>query len=213
MSTKSNPVEVSITAPKFQTAEFTLLGESPLVQHKFSTKAKQGMMETQMAGSVAKSKKKKEPKDFQAVYEQTMHRDVAEGWIGVPAPAFRNAMIDACRMVGFKMTHAKMSVFIVADGYDDEGHALVRITKGKPKRVDSVVRLETGVCDIHPRAMWEPGWEMVLRVKFDTDQFSLADVSNLLLRAGQQVGIGEGRPFSKNSAGMGWGTFSIKSTK
>jgi len=209
MSKPSTPVEVTITAPKFQTAEFLLTGDAPLVQHKFSSKAKTQMMETQAAGSQAKSKRKKEPKDFQAVYEQTMHKDVEAGWIGVPASAFRNALIDACRMVGFKMTHAKMSVFVTADGYDDEGHGLVKITKGKPHRVDSVVRLETGVCDIHPRAMWDLGWEMVLRVKFDTDQFTITDVSNLLLRAGQQVGIGEGRPFSKNSAGMGWGTFTI----
>jgi hypothetical protein len=32
---------------------------------------------------------------------------------------------------------------------------------------------------------------------------------NLLDRAGQQVGIGAGRPFSKKSVGQGWGTFSV----
>ena len=36
------------------------------------------------------------------------------------------------------------------------------------------------------------------------------DVTNLLMRVGQQVGIGEGRPDSKNSAGMGWGTFNVE---
>jgi hypothetical protein len=32
-------------------------------------------------------------------------------------------------------------------------------------------------------------------------------------RVGAQVGIGEGRPDSKNSTGMGWGTFEIKEVK
>jgi hypothetical protein len=32
---------------------------------------------------------------------------------------------------------------------------------------------------------------------------------NLMLRAGQQVGIGEGRPDSPNSNGLGWGRFAL----
>ena len=35
------------------------------------------------------------------------------------------------------------------------------------------------------------------------------EVRNLLVRAGVQVGIGEGRPYSKKSYGMGWGTFEV----
>jgi len=34
-----------------------------------------------------------------------------------------------------------------------------------------------------------------------------------LLRAGKQVGIGEGRQASRMCAGLGWGAFSIASTK
>ena len=46
-------------------------------------------------------------------------------------------------------------------------------------------------------------------MRFDYDQFGYDDVSNLVLRAGIQVGVGEGRPDSKKSTGMGWGTFTI----
>jgi len=38
-------------------------------------------------------------------------------------------------------------------------------------------------------------------------------LTNLLARAGLQVGIGEGRPDSKNSAGMGWGLFQIEENR
>jgi hypothetical protein len=47
-------------------------------------------------------------------------------------------------------------------------------------------------------------------VTFDEDQFSVKDVSNLLARAGYQVGVGEGRPNSKASYGQGWGLFRIE---
>jgi hypothetical protein len=60
--------------------------------------------------------------------------------------------------------------------------------------------------------MWREGWEAKLRIRYDADQFSLSDVSNLLARAGMQVGVGEGRPDSKDSAGLGWGLFSLNGT-
>jgi hypothetical protein len=200
---------VAISPPNLQRAEFTITGTAPYVQNKFSAKAREQMKSKQEAGSVAKKGAKRDPKDFKACYEGAMHRS-REDWHGIPASSFRNAMISACRMVGFKMTHAKLSVFVEADGFDaDDGSPLVRITKGKPEYHEACVRNETGVVDVRARPMWREGWQAKVRVTFDADQFTLADVSNLLLRAGMQVGIGEGRPDSKSSAGMGWGTFSI----
>jgi len=108
-------------------------------------------------------------------------------------------------LVSFKMTHAKLSIFIVADGLDAEGLPLVKI-EGEPVRHDGYARNETGVVDIRARPMWHT-WRCRLRIRFDADQFTLADVMNLLERAGQQVGIGEGRPNSPNSNGLDWGRF------
>ena len=56
-------------------------------------------------------------------------------------------------------------------------------------------------------------WSATVQVSFDGDQFTVAYVYNLLARAGMQVGIGEGRPDSKKSNGMGWGTFEVASLK
>jgi hypothetical protein len=202
---------LTINAPNFQTAEFRIKGTSPFVQNKFSAKAKEEMKSKQEAGSTARKGKKREPKDFKKAYEQAKHIST-KGWIGIPAPAFRNALVSACKVVGFQMTKAKLSVFVEADGFDkDDATPLVKITKGKPKYFESLVRLETGVADIRARPMWEPGWEAVVRIRFDADQFTLTDVSNLLMRAGMQVGLGEGRPDSKKSTGMGWGTFEVLS--
>ncbi len=57
--------------------------------------------------------------------------------------------------------------------------------------------------------MWEPGWEAEIRVTFDSEMLSSTDIVNLLMRAGVQVGVGEGRNDSKKSCGMGFGSFDI----
>lgn len=107
------------------------------------------------------------------------------------------------------MTQAKLAVFIVADGVDAvDGLPLVKIN-GTPRQHTMYVRNETGVCDIRVRPMWSE-WSIDLNVRYDADLFSSQDISNLLMRAGMQVGIGEGRPDSRESAGLGWGIFKIK---
>jgi hypothetical protein len=199
---------VTITPPNFQRMELTIEGTAPLMQARFSAKAMQAMMSKMAAGSTAKKGAKKEARDFDQDFEQAMHRST-EGWIGVPAAALRNACIDVCRMVGFKMTHAKMSIFVEADGFDMvDGQPLVRLDAPEPERTEMATRNATGVADIRIRPMWRE-WRINVRVRFDADQFTSVDVVNLLARAGEQVGIGEGRPFSKMSNGMGYGTFRI----
>ena len=201
--------EITIAPPNIKIAEFRIRGVAPYVQNKFSQKAREMMHTKQAAGSTAKKGTKREAKDFQAAYEGAMHK-AAEGWCGIPAPAFRNAMISACRVVGFQMTRAKLAIFVMADGFDaDDGTPLVRITKGKPVYTELAVKNETGVCDLRPRPMWREGWEAVVRIKYDADMFTLADIANLLMRAGTQVGVGEGRPDSRKSCGIGWGIFDL----
>jgi hypothetical protein len=204
--------ELTIAAPNIVTAVFKIRGTAPYVQCKFSAKAREMMKAQQEAGTRRKSSNKREAKDFKEAYEQAKHKINEKGECGIPAPAFRNAMISACRVAGFQMTRAKLAVFVEADGFDvDDGTPLVKITKGEPQYHEMTVRLETGVADIRPRPMWREGWESMLRVKYDADLFSETDVANLLYRAGQQVGVGEGRPDSKKSCGLGWGLFEIVS--
>jgi len=199
---------VTIPAPKFSTVEFLIRGTAPYVQNAFSKKAREMMKAKQEAGSTAKKGGKKDAKDFEACFKEAQHVSDA-GWHGIPAGAFRNAIVSACRTVGFKMTLAKLSVFIEADGFDaNEGTPLVRITKGKPEYCEHSVRIQM-TTDVRARAMWREGWEAKLRVRFDGDQFTVDDVANLVMRVGMQVGIGEGRPDSKTSCGMGWGMFEI----
>lgn len=207
------PVEVlTVKAPNLKVVEMRIRGTSPYMQHAFGQKARLKIEATQKAGSTAKSKKVRQARDFDDDAEQATHRSV-DGWVGIPASSFRNAMISACRVVGFQMTKAKLSVFVLADGFDAvDGQGLVRLEAGDPETPILAVRNETGVVDLRCRPMWRE-WGATLRVRFDADQFTDADVANLLVRAGSQVGIGEGRPDSKKSAGMGFGLFEIAGDK
>lgn len=205
---KQQQKEVQITAPNLRRISIPIVGTAPYVQNKFSQRARDAMRSKMTEGAQAKKGKQRAPKDFDAEFEGAMHVS-DEGWVGIPASAFRNGIIDACRLVGFKMTHAKMAVFIVPDGLDaDDGQPLVRILTGKPVKVELAVRNESGVADIRARPMWKQ-WTATLVVEFDADLFTEQDVANLVLRLGHQVGIGAGRPFSKESAGLGWGLFTI----
>ena len=200
--------DITIQAPNFQVGVFKICGTSPYVQNKFSQDTIDEMKKDQEAGSTTKKGAKRQPKDFKKLYEGSIHKST-DGWIGIPTIAFRSALVSACRVCGFQMTKAKLAVFIEPDGFEEDGTGLVKITKGKPKYFDAYVRLPKGPPDIRPRAMWSPGWEAKLKVRFDADMFTLADVANLLARVGTQVGIGEGRNDSKNSCGQGWGEFTI----
>jgi len=209
MNTKENSTTVTIARPNLRTAVFTIQGTAPYVQHAFGQKAIQQIKETQEAGSTARGKKKRAPRDFKASYESAKHVST-KGWLGIPAASLRAAMISACRTVGWQMTKAKLSVFILADGYDKgDGTGLVKILHGKPSPVLHYARNDDGSVDLRNRPMWEPGWKAEVKIRHDADQLTTEDVANLLARAGLQVGIREGRPDSKNSGGMGWGLFEI----
>lgn len=208
-SSSAPSTTVTIKPPNFGLAEFNIHGIAPLVVHRFSAKTKNEMKLKMETGKAAGSKKNREAKATDDLYNEARYRS-AEGWDGFNASAIRAAMISACRLVGFKMTLAKLSVFVEADGVDalEPQIPLIRII-GDPAKQEDMARVETGQPYVTVRAAYHQ-WKAKVRIRFDADQFTLADVTNLMARVGLQVGIGEGRPDSKNSAGMGWGLFEIE---
>lgn len=197
---------ITISPPNFQTIKLAVKGSAPLLQLRFGAKAE--MLARHQEGGPARSKRNRQAKDIQALFKNALHVST-EGWYGIPCAAFRNAAISACRVVGYKMTLAKMAIFVEADGYEKEDETpLVKITKGEPILHSGHVRNQTGVIDIRIRAMFKE-WACSPRVRYDADLFKTADIVNLMYRAGQQVGVGEGRPDSRESAGMGFGLFTV----
>ena len=208
----NNATVIQIKPPNIKTIIVEIKGTAPLVVHRFSHKAQQGMLIKMVAGSTAKKGTKREAADLDDIYNNARYQH-ADGWDGFNASAIRHALISACRLVGFKMTIAKLSVFVIEDGWDkiESQIPLIRIY-GKPRRLDMWARVETGQAYMTIRPCYDT-WSAKIKIRFDADQFTVEDVTNLLARAGAQVGICEGRPDSKNSVGMGWGTFEIESKK
>ena len=187
-----------------------IVGTTPLKILRFSQKKQDQIAESQKAGSQAKSKKKFNPKDFNQDYEDAKYicNTAGEDWLGLNATGIRNACIETCRVAGFVMTKAKMSIFCIADGYDIlDNTPLVRIY-GTPEPTIDPVRNASGVIDLRARVMFKE-WRMYPRIRFDEDQFSYSDIINLMIRVGQQNGLGEGRPNSSNGNGTGNGIFTL----
>jgi hypothetical protein len=200
---------VNIKPPNFRSALFLIKGIAPLVIHRFSAKTKQMMKEKMETGKAASSKRNREPQDTDVLFQESRYQS-KQGWDGFHAASVRNAMISACRLVGFKMTLAKLSLFVEADGWDakEPQIPLVRII-GEAQKQEDMARVETGQPYVTVRAAYHD-WSAKVKIRWDADQFTLEDVTNLLSRVGLQVGLCEGRPDSKNSAGMGWGLFAVE---
>ena len=203
-----NEKSVQIKSPNFMTAVFGIKGTSPLVIHRFNIKAKKQMVDDYERGSKNNAgKKKHEPKDLDAAVEECKYVS-PQGWEGFHAAAIRKSIISACRVVNFKMTLAKLSVFVIEDGRDkfEPQIPLIRIY-GKAVRQDDIGRTSTGDIILINRPAYHD-WSAKVKIRWDGDQFSIEDIANLLSRAGYG-GIGEGRNDSKDSAGMGWGCFEV----
>ena len=97
----------------------------------------------------------------------------------------------------------------VNSGMKDTQVPLVKITKGKPAMFITYTRNGASSVDLRARARWAEGWEAKVRITYDADQYDFKTILNLLERMGRTIGVGAGRPGSKDSAGQGWGTFTV----
>ena len=211
MATKQK-VRIEITPPDFKVLPVRVEGTAPLMLHKFSEKMRKQIEEKQTSKDA--TSRKRAPKDYAAEFNAARyHFRNGSAHDGIPAGAFRAAMIAACRRVdGLPMTQAKGAFFILADGRDEtDGTPLVKI-EGKAAHDTRPVRLESGVADMRNRPRYDH-WACNLRIQFDADLLSANDVANLLARAGATVGIGELRPQGPNSYGGDFGTFRVTNAK
>ena len=195
---------VTIKPANFQTAIFHIKGTSPLVINRMSQKAKEGLVKPPPGTNRPPDNRTPEQKYNDARYISK------DGWDGFNASAIRCAFISVCRVVNYKMCRAKLSFFTIEDGRDalEPQVPLIRIY-GESIMQHDIGRTSTG--DAVP--LYRPAyhdWSAKLRVRWDADQFSLTDVTNMLSQIGERVGIGEGRYDSKRSAGQGWGCFVVE---
>lgn len=203
---------VKIKEANIQRVTAKIRGIAPYVQNRMTAKAIANMREDMEdpAGKKRRARERKEEaRDFEQECEQST-RVSTEGWYGIPSNGLGQALVDAVRLVeGLTMTNTKMALTVIPDGFDArDGMPLTKITKGKP--IMSVMLVDqNGRANLRSRPMWLPGWVATVTIEFDGDPLTKKDVANLLARVGAQIGIGSGRPFSKQSCGLGWGRFEL----
>jgi hypothetical protein len=187
-STSTASVEsVALPRPELQTIQIRLTGTSPLICHRWSSKAKKQMLDKQTKrASVGKVAKDPEEDYRESLYP---HPD---GGYAFPSVAFKAAAVRAGTYSEMKMTFLR-GAFHVLDEY-------VKI-EGEPSPREDMVRLQSGVADIRYRAEFK-AWATVLNVRYNARAINLEQLLNLFQIAGFSVGVGEWRPEKDGSFGM-----------
>lgn len=195
-SKKSDLIE--LPPLRIQTLRIPIVGDSPLIVHKFSEKAKKQMLDKQMKKASAGKEAKDPWRDFvesmywldgmpqEAIIQETGEPLVSSARFGFPAVGFKAAAVTACTSIGSITKVAARQAFHV------EGE-FVEIFGSKPSMREDIARVGMGTADLRYRGEFDP-WNAVLTVKYNANLMSAEQVFNLFETAGFAVGVGEWRP-------------------
>lgn len=188
-ATQKATAETVIQIPpiEIKTLVFRIVGDSPLICHAWSKKAKQEMLDKQMG----KARGKKEPKNPDRDYEDAFYR-LEDGTPGFPTIAFKAAAVNASRQVdGLKMTFLRGAFHTVGE--------LVAI-EGVPRMREDAVKIQM-TSDLRYRPEF-PEWAVNLEVRLNTRALTLEQLIHLFNQAGFSAGVGEWRPERNGAFGM-----------
>lgn len=156
-----------------------IVGDSPLITHAWSHKAKQMMLDKQMK----KGTQAKEAKDPERDYEESLYR-LPDGGCGFPAVGVKAAAIRGAKGLGMVMTDARTAFHIEGD--------LLRIN-GEPRPREDMVRLQGNTADIRYRGEFVE-WSIDLPITYNARIVSAEQLVAMLDAGGFGTGIGEWRP-------------------
>lgn len=205
MAVKKENVGIELPQLDVQMMEVVLVGDSPLIVHAWSVKAKREMLSKQRK----EAKGPKQAKDPKQDFEDSMYR-LGDGGYGFPAVAFKAAAVTAVTSVsGLTKVGARQAFHVLGEGVDVRGafdgtlmrQNLVRIEGGAPRMREDMVRVGMGTADLRYRAEFWP-WHAKVLVRFNPGVFSAAQILNLFNFAGFGCGVGEWRPEKDGESGM-----------
>ena len=197
---------IEIKPLDLQKITIRVVGDSPLITHKFSQKSKIAMAEKQ--GGEAKSKKK-DPRVPEDDYKGSMYWIGKNGeeikcgkdpekhkyGFGMPSVAFKAASVAACRNIdNIPMTLARGAFHILGE--------FVKIQGCKPQMRTDTVTIGMGTTDLRYRGEFK-GWYADLDIQFNAGVLSAEQIVNLINIGGFACGVGEWRPSSKSGGSYG----------
>lgn len=199
--------EVIIPAISIQTAMIKIVGDSPLIMHKWSEKAKKEMLDKQMKKAKTKGHDAKDPVvDFiDSMYwlEGEPEEKTENGFIqavqngarfGFPSVAFKAAAVAAGYRAGITKDKVSMNAAFHIDGEFVEIH-------GVPHMREDMVRVGMGTADIRHRGEFSE-WYAICPVRYNAGAISIEQLVNLFSLGGFACGIGEWRPEKGGCYGM-----------
>lgn len=198
-TTKKETEIITIPAIDIRNATITLKGDTPLIVHKWSEKAKKMMLDKQMHTPKAKGHDAKDPfADFvdtiyflsgkpESATPEAFEEALSNGArFGFPSVGVKASAVSA----GFRAGVTKNLVSMNGAFHIDEEYVEI---KGVPQIREDMVRINMGTADIRYRAEF-PEWSTTFVVKYNAGVISLAQLCNLFNLGGFAVGIGEWRP-------------------
>lgn len=216
MATKREQEVIKVDAPKRSILEVTIIGEEPLIVHRFGEKARKQLKDTD-SQSGPKTKKQhtaRVPEDeyIEAFYfvdkknpdarfsgtRPNAEIPVKDRIPGVPAAGLKGAMVTAGMDLGFFKTSMKRAFWVKGD-YGE----LSAIRGSKPWMREDIVRLSGA--GRAPQLRYRPQideWECTFTISYDGLMIDEASILNLIARAGYSVGFFEWRPEKGGSFGI-----------
>lgn len=212
----------NISIPKlcYRIMHIEIESKTPLIVHAWSSKAVKMMLDKQI-GEGCEGKKAKDPlQDF----KDSLYYLPDNAGFGIPAPAFKAAIVTSANDVELKMTEVKRNVHVNSylvpiiapplpeSDYTDwdrkyEKEIAFHHKHGAQMRMD-MVRLASGVADIRFRGCF-PKWNCVIEIEYNERVVRPAELVNLVQAAGNG-GVCEWRPSSPNVKSGEFGRFGIK---
>ena len=198
---------VIIPAINIQRATITVVGDSPLIVHKWSEKAKKEILDKQMKKAKTKGHEAKDPvADFiDSLYwlsgepeqkdEASFAAAIQSGArFGFPSVAFKAAAVAAGYRSGVTKDKVSMNAAFHLDGEYVE-------IQGIPEMREDMVRVGMGTADIRYRGEFKD-WRATFEVKYNASAISLEQLVNLFNLGGFACGLGEWRPEKGGAFGM-----------
>lgn len=209
---------VEIKPIVLESYEVTISGDTPIIMHAWSDKAKRMMLEAQQGKAKGKKKDIKRPADdfIQSMYwiegkpeysdnatdEEIMtafEKAVKNGAkFGFPITAIKQAAISAAYRMGWSKDKMSLrGVFFLESDYGD----MVEIQSDTPIIREDMVRIGQGTADIRYRGEFR-NWKATFRIKYNRNGgYSLENIMNIINAGGFVCGIGEWRPEKDGSFG------------
>jgi len=210
MAKKPTNSTIELTRLVETTSVIPIDGLTPIIPHKWSEKAKRMMPGHPDRDSVKGKKEQRKPEEEATACLYTFKKG-KKIVLGMPATAFKAAMVGACRFFDKpSMVEAKQMLFVEPDGFDDEGTPLVEIVAGSKTLREDTPRLPGGTSDLRYRYCLSD-WTASLRVTFVPMIITTNSVMSLVDAAGRG-GIGDWRPSAPKSMTGTFGTWRVSDT-